>query len=462
MRTGLISNPAQGIPAGHRFSNNSETLSIKEPVIDELARVLGESVNQMRALRERAGYQAHPNSRLVERATGSREELGADGATALIGYEIAATQIAAAEDHIAAMSQLLAHRTGQIAPLVLARAAIEASARASYMIDPAVAERDRASAVIAERIHELEQRCQLIRGHDPEGTSPQAQDDLAEALKSITELRAFAKDENFPEPRRKSFTFVVTRALTTSIDNKLLATTAVAAYSALAHAVPELLLTQSVDRSNPEWGWFEVGLTNPNTELIFDAALAVMLAYSAAVNHQVRAFGWPSDEWAAWLNQVRGAFARYVGGSEEDFKWHVEKSRHSWGIKEEDMYSIPIPPALQGMLTEQRQMFTEKFGRPPGPDDPLFFDPEQETPRPMWMSQEKYVAELLELIDLIGQLTPAREFAIRRCGFVASTHSWPHLPIDKQRDWKAALYEYYTDLGESPSEDFDLLVLPSE
>lgn len=415
----------------------------------------------MRALRERAGYQAHPRSPLVLRATAPRDELNIHGATALLGYEIAAAQIAAAEDHMDSMAHLLIDKKGHIAPLVLARAAIEASARASYMIDPTVSERDRASAVLGERIHELEQTRRLILGHDPTTSSSRAKDDLDMTEKAIRDLLVFAKERDLAEPGRKSFTFVVTRALSTSTDNASMATTAVAAYSALAHAVPDMLLTHTVDRSNPEWAPFEIGLATPNTEFLFNAVLAVMLAYTSAVNHQVRAYGWPSDEWASWLDEVRECLARFLGTSEEDFRWHVENSQYQWGFNEETSYSIPTPRFIQEMLTEQKEMFVEKFGRPPGPGDPLFFDPDSDTPRPAWISEEKYVAELLELVGFIGQLTPAREYAIRRCGFVASTYSWRHLPEDKQKDWKAALFEYYTDTGEAPPDDFDLVVLPA-
>ena len=35
------------------------------------------------------------------------------------------------------------------------------------------------------------------------------------------------------------------------------------------------------------------------------------------------------------------------------------------------------------MIEAQRRFFEEKFGRPPGPDDPLFFDPDADEPQPM-------------------------------------------------------------------------------
>ena len=36
---------------------------------------------------------------------------------------------------------------------------------------------------------------------------------------------------------------------------------------------------------------------------------------------------------------------------------------------------IPLPPDIVEGLNEQFRRFEEKFGRPPGQDDPIFFDP---------------------------------------------------------------------------------------
>ncbi len=44
--------------------------------------------------------------------------------------------------------------------------------------------------------------------------------------------------------------------------------------------------------------------------------------------------------------------------------------------------SISMTPELEEELKEQRKKFIKKFGREPGPDDPLFFDPDADTPQP--------------------------------------------------------------------------------
>jgi hypothetical protein len=43
--------------------------------------------------------------------------------------------------------------------------------------------------------------------------------------------------------------------------------------------------------------------------------------------------------------------------------------------------SVTMTPELEEVFEEQRKAFAEKFGREPGPDDPLFFDPDADTPQ---------------------------------------------------------------------------------
>jgi hypothetical protein len=52
--------------------------------------------------------------------------------------------------------------------------------------------------------------------------------------------------------------------------------------------------------------------------------------------------------------------------------------------------TVPLHPKLQEALEAQRAAFTAKFGREPGPHDPIFFDPDADVPRPInaeWMGR---------------------------------------------------------------------------
>ena len=45
--------------------------------------------------------------------------------------------------------------------------------------------------------------------------------------------------------------------------------------------------------------------------------------------------------------------------------------------------TIPLNAEAQRAIQEQLRKFREKFGRDAGPEDPIFFDPDAETPQPI-------------------------------------------------------------------------------
>jgi hypothetical protein len=65
---------------------------------------------------------------------------------------------------------------------------------------------------------------------------------------------------------------------------------------------------------------------------------------------------------------------------------------------------VPIPPWLSQDMEAQRKLFREKFGRDPGPHDPLFFDPDADEPRPM--TREQMVARLQAVLDDLDETDP--------------------------------------------------------
>lgn len=45
--------------------------------------------------------------------------------------------------------------------------------------------------------------------------------------------------------------------------------------------------------------------------------------------------------------------------------------------------TVSLPPEVVEELRKQQDQFRDKFGRDPGPDDPVFFDPDADEPRPL-------------------------------------------------------------------------------
>ena len=85
---------------------------------------------------------------------------------------------------------------------------------------------------------------------------------------------------------------------------------------------------------------------------------------------------------------------------------------------------VPLTPDAHEALLQQREAFIEKFGREPGPDDPVFFDPDADTPQPLDLERyEKDLADAMAVAQRRSRvcgLTRLWAAAIRgfRLGFV--------------------------------------------
>lgn len=61
--------------------------------------------------------------------------------------------------------------------------------------------------------------------------------------------------------------------------------------------------------------------------------------------------------------------------------FYAKKGRIARADYDNGSRTITMTPELEEVFEEQRKAFTERFGREPGPDDPLFFDPDASTPQ---------------------------------------------------------------------------------
>jgi hypothetical protein len=91
------------------------------------------------------------------------------------------------------------------------------------------------------------------------------------------------------------------------------------------------------------------------------------------------------------------------------------------------------------LLDAQRELFRAKFGREPRPDDPLFFDPEADEPRPLEV--EKVTADIVRAMEAAG-VHPRLIHAYRRTGLLVSEDNVDRLGPRELAEWRAALEEY--------------------
>jgi hypothetical protein len=126
-------------------------------------------------------------------------------------------------------------------------------------------------------------------------------------------------------------------------------------------------------------------------------------------------------------------------GSGKKYKHCCYGKGFEWQADEEGRIfrSSPMSPEVAEILMEQRQRFVERYGREPGPDDPVFFD----MPHP-----ELVEHEMVQAMKAAG-LDPAFIYAFEKTGRLVTEQN-QHLLTDADlAEWDAAIQEYEAKHG---------------
>ncbi|OZF26033.1 hypothetical protein CH295_25685 [Rhodococcus sp. 14-2483-1-2] len=104
-------------------------------------------------------------------------------------------------------------------------------------------------------------------------------------------------------------------------------------------------------------------------------------------------------------------------------------------------------------LNQQRKAFQDKFGRDFGPNDPLFFDPDADTPQEI--SEETLLADVDSLIDkaLAAGENPAYFQAWRDTGFLLTEHNMHLFSASDIDESYATLERHWNETTFGPFDD---------
>jgi|SRR5579859_649904 len=94
-------------------------------------------------------------------------------------------------------------------------------------------------------------------------------------------------------------------------------------------------------------------------------------------------------------------------------------------------------------IEQQIAAFRKKFGREPGPNDPIFFDPDADTPQPY--PEEKFRREWNEMMDeavRAGDIRPELAYAAKKTGFIVTESNKKKLTRQQLTEWDDAVQEY--------------------
>src|SRR5215469_10845387 len=104
--------------------------------------------------------------------------------------------------------------------------------------------------------------------------------------------------------------------------------------------------------------------------------------------------------------------------------------------------AIPIDETTAEAITEQKRLFRVKFGREPGADDPLFFNPESAVPE--FLGGEALEEIWRSLVQVAGEsgLDPALVYAMNKTGRIVTEHNMQFLTDADLQEWNDAIEEY--------------------
>ena len=94
------------------------------------------------------------------------------------------------------------------------------------------------------------------------------------------------------------------------------------------------------------------------------------------------------------------------------------------------------------IIAEQKKLFRKRFGREPGPDDPLFFEPRVAVPQ--FLSNASTDEVWKSLLQAAGDsgIDPAVVYAMNKTGRIVTETSLKFLTDSDLQEWSDAVDEY--------------------
>lgn len=108
--------------------------------------------------------------------------------------------------------------------------------------------------------------------------------------------------------------------------------------------------------------------------------------------------------------------------------------------------TIPISAETRQIIERQREAFRKQFGREPGPDDPIFFDPDCAYPRYLPQQEQNVWKNTLVAAMVKAAIDPAQIYAFNKTGRIVTTDNQKLLTKAELTEWEDAIHEYYSKI----------------
>jgi hypothetical protein len=99
-------------------------------------------------------------------------------------------------------------------------------------------------------------------------------------------------------------------------------------------------------------------------------------------------------------------------------------------------------PNWNGVLKRQLELFRMKFGRDPGGDDPLFFDPDAPGPDPVPIADDQINREMRKAFAATS-FPPQFVYAWEKTGILVGEKGYRRMRPEDRAQYDAAIREYF-------------------
>jgi hypothetical protein len=100
---------------------------------------------------------------------------------------------------------------------------------------------------------------------------------------------------------------------------------------------------------------------------------------------------------------------------------------------------IQFSDGVREVLQQQLRSFRQRFGRDPGPDDPVFFDASSDSPLPLDLDELQ--RDILSIMHA-ARIPPDLIYAYLRTGLMVTEDNQRYLSAEDREIWNRALAEY--------------------
>jgi hypothetical protein len=105
--------------------------------------------------------------------------------------------------------------------------------------------------------------------------------------------------------------------------------------------------------------------------------------------------------------------------------------------------SIEVTPEIEPVIEELFVRFCEKFGREPGPNDPIFFDPDADSLVPLPPEKaNKLWSQVVDAWLSRGQITRETAYAMMKTGLAVTEENRRLLSKAELYEWNEACEEW--------------------